>query len=146
MRYPKIRYTRLRGDYLELSSYDGTRRGVAFANEAAASAAVDLDRAAIDLTAIGSGFLPRGAVMVSRAGSGDVDSILDEVDQGDRRDPLATVRLRFSIDLLVRASEWIDKERDREARRRDPAAARRYEGIVDELVAFGFRSGEPGEP
>ncbi|MEG3159493.1 hypothetical protein U1763_03155 [Sphingomonas sp. LB2R24] len=115
-------------------------------NEAAASAAVDLDRAAIDLTAIGSGFLPRGAVMVSRAGSGDVDSILDEVDLGDRRDPLATVRLRFSIDLLVRASEWIDKERDREARRRDPAAARRYEGIVDELVAFGFRSGEPGEP
>ncbi len=78
-------------------------------NEAAASAAVDLDRAAIDLTAIGSGFLPRGAVMVSRAGSGDVDSILDEVDQGDRRDPLATVRLRFSIDLLVRASE--DRQR-----------------------------------
>lgn len=146
MRYPRVQYTRLRGDYLELSSYDGTRRGIVFANEAAASAAFDLDRAAIDLTAIGSGFLPRGAVMVSRAGSADVDGILEEVDEGDPRDPLAAVRLRFSIDLLVRASEWIDEERDREARRRDPAAARRYEGIVDELVAFNSRSREPDEP
>lgn len=134
MRYPTIRYVEVEPRYHLLHSYDGTCRGVVFESDEAAAAALAPGRADMDCVAIGSGLLPRGAILVSRAGSGDIDAIMAETrDVSVEEDPLAETRLRFSIKLLVERSEWISLEEDASARMADPDAADRYEKILDEL-------------
>lgn len=140
MNYPAIRYERVQERCLELHSFDGTCRGVIFSSDEAMQAALAPGRAAIDVTAIAQGFLPRGATLVSRAGRGNIDRILSETRSNKGMDhPMARIRLEFSIDLLVKRSEWIGWERDLAARNLEPEASRRYEAIVDELEAHERR-------
>lgn len=123
-------------NYLELRCLDGTTRGMLFRDAAAKAAALLPGRADIDCTAVMKGILPRGTTLVSRAGRRDLEELLGECAKGSdmsSADPLARIRLGFSLDLLVRRSEYIDEERDAEARRKDPDGARIYEEIVDEL-------------
>lgn len=137
MRYATMRYVDdERPNYLELQFLDGTTRGVLFRDATAKAAALLPGRADIDCTAVMKGILPRGATLVSRAGKRDLEELLGErpkESDATSVDPLAKIRLGFSLELLVRQSEYITEERDAEARRRNPDEARIYEGIVDEL-------------
>jgi hypothetical protein len=134
MRYPKMHYrktdTTLR---CELYMFDGTYREVVFRSEADCMAAFKDGRADIDCVAIYAGILPRGAALVTRAKPIDAKSFVGDGDAGV--DPLAATRLAFSLRLLASRSQHIDADRDREARRLRPDDARRYEALVDMLIA-----------
>ncbi len=123
--------------FLILHLYDGTVRGVLFRDHDAKVAALAEGRAAIDCTAITQGLLPHGAILVTRASASDAATLLEELrEPGDtsKPDPLAAVRLAFSLRLLVKRSETIDKESDAQARLADPLAAWRYDSIVAALL------------
>lgn len=140
MNYPAIRYEHVQERLLDLHSYDGTCRGVLFSSDEAVQAALAPGRAAIDVTAITQGFLPRGATLVSQARPGNIDRILSETRAVEgTEDPLAKVRLKFSIDLLIRRSKEIGWKQDDLARDLNPKLSGRYEAIVDELEAHNRR-------
>ncbi|MBD8548263.1 hypothetical protein [Sphingomonas sp. CFBP 8760] len=135
-----------REGYLLLHSFDGTVRGIVFRSEEEKRGALADGRAAIDCTAVERGLLPRGATLVSRATARDAAALIEELrDPADTapRDPLAATRLAFSLKLLMERSEYIDGQRDAEARRVDPIAARRYDAIVQELIDVGPIAEEP---
>lgn len=144
MKLPTMRYLDGgRANLLLLHSFDGTARGVVFLDDVAKTAALAPGRADIDCTAIEKGMLPRGAALVTRATKRDAKDVRAEMapehDDDASADPLADVRLDFSLGILARNSEHIDAKRDAEARRRNPGNARIYEGIVDELERHGKR-------
>lgn len=132
MRYPQIRYVANGRRCHLLHSYDGTCRGVVFLTDEAAEEALVPGRAEMDVVAIASGFLPRGATLVTRASAGDAEAIARDLGGGE--DPLATIRLQFSMGLLADRSEWISHDEDVAARTRRPEDASRYEAIVDEVM------------
>jgi len=138
MKYATMRYVDDgRTNHLELHCFDGTKRGVVFRDATCKGAALRAGRADIDCTAIQRGMLPRGATLVSPAGARSAEEVPRETRAGTRvegqSDPLAAVRIRFSLQLLVDRSEYITEDEDAKARQRDPDNARIYEGIVDEL-------------
>lgn len=126
--------------FLELHLFDGTIRGVAFRDHDAKVAALVEGRAEMDRTAIEIGLLPYGANFVTRALASDAATALEELrdtsSTGVLR-TLAVIRLSTGPKNVTNKSEHVDEERDAEARRIDPVAARRYDSIVEHLLAKG---------
>jgi hypothetical protein len=105
-------------DYLELHCSDGSVRGVIFRDAAAAFAAARPGRAELDCMAVSYGFLPKGATLVSSPG-------VNEAAFGDDEELLRQARARTAAAL------YVTKDSDREAGKRSPKAAARY----DEMTA-----------
>lgn len=137
MKYPEIRYDRTDAvEVLQLYSFDGTYRMVTFRDGDAAVAALADGRASADVVAVQSGFLPRGATFVSRAHAPEARALMTSMgDRSYERDPLAAIRLAFSLRLLVDRSRDIDGRSNQRERLTHSGAARRYEALVDALLA-----------
>lgn len=134
MKYPEMYYRKTETTlHCELYMFDGTYREVVFKSEADCSAALEDGRADIDCVAVDAGFLPRGAALVTRARPIDAKTFVSDRDLDV--DPLAATRLTFSLRLLASRSQYIDADRDMEARRLKPDDARRYEALVDLLAS-----------
>lgn len=128
MEYQETRYERIDDDYLELYSWDGLYRGVMFRDAAEADLALIPGRAFLDVHAIESGFLPKGATLVSGAASGINETRL--MGEPDNADPASIEEQRLAVAARVAASRYVTEKRDAEARRRNPANIAQYEGIV----------------
>jgi hypothetical protein len=85
-------------------------------------------RAELDVVAIDDGLLPKGAYLVSSAGVPEAFKVRRlGMTSGADAASLDLVRLRFSLSLLVRRSEYITEERNAAARSRNPERAARYD-------------------
>ena len=136
MKYATIRYEKSGYEcLLDLHSFDGTCRRVAFSSDQEMTSALMSGRAEADCTAVEYGMLPRGATLVSSASAADPHQLLARM-KGQTTDdinPLAAVRLSFSQKILSDRSESITEARDAKTRQDRPEDARRYELLVDAI-------------
>lgn len=139
MRYPVVRYSRTDDELtLMLHGFDGTVRSVSFADRDGVEVALLVGRAEPDFSAVLRNFLPRGALHVAPAAVPDADELASMArlcgDGDDEEDPLAIVRVRFSLELAASRGAPIDASMDAEARAAMPVEAERYERLADMIA------------
>ncbi|WP_156678175.1 hypothetical protein [Sphingomonas profundi] len=134
MDYPRVRYEQTEHDnYLEHYNFDGTYRGVMFRDAEAAVAALRPGRAEVDCSAIEQGFLPRGAYLVSGAGWAVATDEDVGLDVPNTIDTAPRLPLEPAVPVRLLSHVYITEDSDRAARRSHPAAARRYDSIVEDM-------------
>lgn len=125
---------------LELHSFDGTTRIVAFSCPENLSAAWKLreTRAPMDSVAIAGGFLPFGAEYVCQPEARPLEDLLRETGPVSIEDLVMTAA---NVKTMADAGEEIDRNSDRLARLRDPDGRQRYDRFCVDLHSQDQRPG-----